>query len=130
MKTILERETDPQPGQYTYAPAGRRDPFVSLMKPIEGTAENRPHKPGMEGFLIQEVALKGIVQTKEGYIAMIQGPDGKSYFCHPGQRLFDGTITAMDQKTVTFRQDVSDPLSPVKVRDQKKSLYPSEEARQ
>ena len=130
MKAILERETEPQPGEYAYSPAGRRDPFVSLLKPVEGSSQDKKHKPGMEGFLIQEVALKGIVKTTEGFIAMIVGPDGKSYFCRLGRRLFDGGITSMDQTTVTFRQEVTDPLSPVKVRDVKKSLYPSEEARQ
>ncbi len=128
MRQLLEREVEPQPGDYVYNPGGRRDPFVSLLKPVEGSIKtNRP--VGMEGFLIQEVALKGIVKTKEGYISMIVGPDGKSYFCTVGQRLFDGAITAMDQTSVTFRQEVTDPLSPVKVRDVKKSLYPSEEVR-
>jgi len=130
MRALLERETEPQPGDYTYNPSGRRDPFVSLLKPVEGVAGQKQHKPGMEGFLIQECALKGIVKTKEAYIAMILGPDGKSYFVNVGQRLFDGAITAMDQTSVTFRQEVTDPLSPVRVRDVKKSLYPSEEARQ
>jgi Tfp pilus assembly protein PilP len=129
MRQLLERETEPQPGDYTYSAGGRRDPFVSLLKPVEGTVKtNRP--VGMEGFLIQEVALKGIVKTKEGYISMIVGPDSKAYFCTVGQRLFDGGITAMDQTSVTFRQEVTDPLSPVKVRDIRKSLYPSEEVRQ
>jgi hypothetical protein len=35
----------------------------------------------------------------------------------------------MDQTTVTFRQEDTNPLSPVRVREIKKSLYP-EEARQ
>ncbi len=84
----------------------------------------------MEGFLIQEVTLKGIVKTVDGFIAMLLGPDGKSYFCKVGQRLFDGGITGMDQTTVTFRQEVTDPLSPVRTRELKKGLYPAEEARQ
>jgi len=130
LRALLEREVAPAPGQYTYNPAGRRDPFVSLLKPVEGTGNPRATKPGMEGFLIQEVALKGIVKTKEGYVAMLVGPDGKAYFPRVGQRLFDGSIIAMDQATVTFRQEVTDPLSPVRVREIKKGLYPSEEARQ
>jgi type IV pilus assembly protein PilP len=130
MKALLEREVEPPPGAYTYSPAGRRDPFVSLIKPIEGVGQGRKNLQGMEGFLIQEVALKGIVKTKEGYIAMVVGPDTKAYFVTVGQRLFDGAITAMDQTSVTFRQEVTDPLSPVRVRDVRKSLYPSEEARQ
>jgi hypothetical protein len=46
-----------------------------------------------------------------------------------GQRLFDGQVVAIDATTVSFRQDVADPLSPVKTREIKQSLYASEEAR-
>ena len=84
----------------------------------------------MEGFLIQEVALKGIVKDAKGYTAMLVGTDSKSYFVKVGQRLFDGVITAIDASTVTFRQEVTDPLSSVRSRDVKKTLYPSEEGRQ
>ena len=75
IKAILEQEMEVPPGAYTYNPQGRRDPFVSLLKPVgpAGPGE-RPH--GMEGFLIQEVALKGIVKSEGSFIAMLQGTDG------------------------------------------------------
>lgn len=117
------------PGGYTYNPQGRRDPFVSLLRPVQAGGP-KTRKPGMEGFLIQEVALKGIVKDAKGFTAMLVGTDGKSYFCKVGQRLFDGVITAIDASTVTFRQEVTDPLSSVRSRDVKKTLYPSEEGRQ
>lgn len=139
IKQILDQELEPAPGGYTYNPQGRRDPFVSLLKPVgpQGAPGQRP--PGMSGFLIQEVALKGIVKQtgqgygaadKAGYIAMFLGTDGKSYFVTVGQRLFDGEIIAIDAANVTFRQEVTDPLSPVRTREIKQSLYQSEEARQ
>lgn len=130
IKSIIEQELQPDPGGYSYNPQGRRDPFVSLLKPVSADQGARTRRPGMEGFLIQEVALKGIVRTPKGYTAMLLGTDGKSYFVNVGQRLFDGVITSIDATTVTFRQEVSDPLSTVKSRDVKKTLYPSEEARQ
>ncbi len=139
VKSILEQELEPPPGGYTYNPQGRRDPFVSLTKPVAADRGPKTRKPGMEGFLIQEVALKGIVRVdgsgtgpaaKPGFIAVFLGTDGKSYFVNTGQRLFDGVITAIDATSVSFRQEVTDPLSPVKTRDVKKSLYASEEARQ
>src|SRR4029453_10417063 len=34
IKSILDRELEPAPGGYTYNPQGRRDPFVSLIKPV------------------------------------------------------------------------------------------------
>jgi len=126
-------------GGYSYNSGGRRDPFVSLQRPVAADRGPKTRKPGMEGFLIQEIALKGIVKTKgggigeasrSGFIAMFLGADGKSYFVTTGQRLYDGVITGVDATSVTFRQEVTDPLSPVKTREVRKSLYASEEARQ
>jgi len=125
-------------GGYAYNSGGRRDPFVSLQRPVAADRGPKTRKPGMEGFLIQEVALKGIVRTtgtgigvagRPGHIAMFLGADGKSYFVSTGQRLYDGVITGVDATSVTFRQEVTDPLSPVKTREVRKSLYASEEAR-
>jgi hypothetical protein len=125
-------------GGYSYNSGSRRDPFVSLQRPVSADRGPKTRKPGMEGFLIQEIALKGIVRTKgtgigvagrPGHIAMFLGADGKSYFVTTGQRLYDGVITAVDATSVTFRQEVTDPLSPVKTREVRKSLYASEEAR-
>ena len=81
-------------------------------------------------MLVQEVALRGIVKTQKGFTAMLQGTDGKSYFAQNGQKMADGVITSIDASTVVFRQEVNDPLSVVKSREVKKSLYQSEEARQ
>lgn len=135
---LLEAQLEPS-GGYTYNAQGRRDPFVSLQRPVAADRGAKTRRPGMEGFLIQEIALKGIVRTsgggmgvaaKPGYIAILLGTDGKSYFVTTGQRLFDGVITAVDATSVSFLQEVTDPLSPVKTREVKRSLYASEEARQ
>jgi hypothetical protein len=132
-------DVEVETGGYSYSSQGRRDPFVSLQRPVAADRGPKTRKPGMEGFLIQEVALKGIVRTtgggtgvatRVGFIAMFQGADGRSYFVTTGQRLYDGAITAVDATSVTFRQEVTDPLSPVKTREVRKSLYASEEARQ
>jgi Tfp pilus assembly protein PilP len=132
-------DVEVETGGYAYNSQGRRDPFVSLQRPVAADRGPKTRKPGMEGFLIQEVALKGIVRTsgggmgvaaEPGYIATFLGADGKSYFVRTGQRLYDGVITAVDATSVTFRQEVTDPLSPVKSREVRKSLYASEEARQ
>jgi hypothetical protein len=126
--TGLELES-PRDG-YSYKPENRRDPFVDLRRQISATEKGvRPQ--GIAGLMINEVALKGIVKNgDQGYIALLLGPGDKTWFCKLGQRLYDGAITAIDAATVTFRQEVTDPLAPVKTREVKKFLYPSEEARQ
>jgi Tfp pilus assembly protein PilP len=129
VKSIIDEELAPAPGAYVYSSQGRRDPFVSLLKPIGPGRGSAQRKPGMEGFLIQEVALKGIVRDRTGYIAILLGTDGKSYFVKNGQRLYDGVVTGLDAASVTFRQEITDPLSTMKSRDVRKTLYPSEEGR-
>ena len=130
MKESLKDVLEPPSGQYTYLVKGRRDPFISLLVNVGPSEAPKTRPTGMPGFLIQEIALKGIVKDESGFIAMLAATDGKSYFAKKGQRFYDGVIVDMDMATVTFRQDVTDPLSPVKTRDVKKSLYSSEEARQ
>jgi Tfp pilus assembly protein PilP len=128
VRSILNQEFEAAPGSFTYNPQGRRDPFVSLLKRIDADMSPKTRPPGIKGFLIQEVALKGIVKTPKGFTAMLMFND-RSYFVNTGDRLFDGQITGIDAATVTFRQEVTDPLSTVKTREVKKTLYPSEEAR-
>lgn len=130
LKSLVEKDLLPAAGGFTYNPQGRRDPFVSLLKPVSADQGARTRRQGMEGFLVQEVALKGVVKLQKGYRAMLLGTDGKSYFVSVGQRLYDGVIVAIDAGSVTFRQEVTDPLTTVRSRDVRKTLYPTEEARQ
>lgn len=114
---------------FSYDPTGRRDPFVSLVgrgSVVEATGE-RP--AGVPGMLINEVSLKGIMQERSGFIALVQGPDKKTYAIRPGQRLLDGTVKSITQDTVVFSQDVNDPLSLVKQREVRKTLRSGEENR-
>ena len=113
---------------YSYDPSGRRDPFVSLVgrgADAKSTA-NRP--AGLAGILINEVSLKGIMRDRSGFVAMVHGPDNKTYIVKPGDRLMDGTVKSIMADAVVFSQDVNDPLSLVKQREIKKSLR-SEESR-
>ena len=125
------RELAPAPGGYRYNAGGRRDPFMSLVRRGGAAKEDEAkRKQGIEGLLISELALQGIVKTVDGYIAFFAGPNGKSYWVKNNQRFYDGQLIGIDATTATFKQEVSDPLNPVKTRDVKKYLYPSEEATQ
>lgn len=111
---------------FRYDARGRRDPFVSLALGLNVLLpEERPQ--GLRGMLIQEVSLRGIVKTQDGYIAMIQGTDNKSYFARNGERLYDGNIQEIDDTSVVFRQEINDPLRIEKFQQVEKSLHPVEE---
>ena len=119
-------EPVPPPGVgYSYDPAGRRDPFISLSArgaelPVAG---QRP--AGVPGLLIGEVTVKGIFKSpKGGFIAFLQAPDGRTYTAKEGDKVFDGSVKAITPDAVVFSQDVNDPLSLVKQREVRKSIRP------
>jgi Tfp pilus assembly protein PilP len=114
---------------YSYNPEGRRDPFISLSG---RGADGRPpatRAAGLGGQLINEVSLKGIVKDSNGFYALVQGADAKTYTIRLGDRLMDGTVKAITADAVVFSQDVNDPLSLQKQREIRKSLRPGEESR-
>jgi Tfp pilus assembly protein PilP len=102
---------------YVYEPAGRRDPFVSLVGRGTETKPGTPRPSGLGGLLIGEVNVKGVLRDKSGFIAMLQGPDNKTYNVRVGDKLLDGSVKSINQEQVIFSQDVNDPLSLVKQRD-------------
>lgn len=113
---------------FTYDPAGRRDPFRSLVDALN-SAQKGPRPRGIAGMLISEINLVGIVQKGRQAIAFFNGTDNKGYFLKVGDTLYDGKITRIDRRTgtVMFRQDVNDPRSIKPYRDVTKRLTPTEE---
>ncbi len=113
---------------FTYDPAGRRDPFRSLVD-AANTIGKGPRPRGIAGMLISEVDLVGIVQKGKGALAFFNGSDNKGYFLRVGDTLYDGKIIRIDRRTgtVVFRQDINDPRSIKPYRDVTKRLTTAEE---
>lgn len=114
---------------YTYQPDGRRDPFLSLV----GTgADASASKRGLDGpasFTVAEISVRGVMQSRESLVAMIQGPDNKTYVIHQGDKLADGVIKSVMPQGLIIVQDVSDPLSIQKQREVRKLLRSLEDAK-
>ena len=114
------------PPNYEYAPQGRRDPFVSLINrgndgKDTGAATAR-RADGVPGMVTGELAVRGILQTRGAWVAMVSGPDGKVYTIRAGDRLADGVIRSVTATTVVILQEVNDPLSLEKQREVRKFL--------
>ena len=63
----------------------------------------------------------------DGWIAVLEGPDRKGYFVRAGQRMHDGVITSVDAAGLTYRQEITDPLSPAKSREVRRLLNSAQE---
>ena len=110
---------------YAYDPAGRRDPFVSLLGRGGDLPATGARPPGLPGALINDVTLKGVLKSGKGdFTALLQSPDNHTYIVHTGDKLMDGAVKAITQDAIVFSQDVNDPLSLVKQREVRKTMRP------
>jgi len=119
------------PSGYSYDPAGRRDPFISLLRRGNENATNETgvRPAGLAGIAVSELAVKGIMQSRNGYVALVQGPDLKTYIVKSGDEVFDGTIRAITANAVVLMQQVNDPLSLDKQREVRKVLRQADEVK-
>ena len=107
---------------YTYDPAGRRDPFRSLLvRPEDRALGARP--PGVAGMSIDEIVIYGIWKTRSGYVAQVRATDNKSYLVRQGDLLYDGEVTRVGPNEVVFRQNINDPQSVKPFREVTKQLH-------
>jgi Tfp pilus assembly protein PilP len=113
---------------YTYEPENRRDPFISLIGTGADTTVTRKGE-GIAGMAIAEISVRGIMQSRGGYVAMVEGADKKTYVVHAGDKFADGTIKTILPTGLVIIQEVNDPLSLVKQREVRKLLRSLEDAK-
>jgi Tfp pilus assembly protein PilP len=119
------------PENYTYEPETRRDPFLSLLgtgTTVDTRAGSRPD--GAAGISVNELSVRGIMRSQGTLIAMVQGPDSRTFVVHAGDKLLDGVIKTVTLQGLVIVQEVNDPLSLVKQREVTKRLRPLEDAKQ
>ena len=121
------------PPNFEYAAGGRRDPFLSLVKrgADSGSTASQPVKraEGVPGLMVSELTVRGIVQTRGVWVAMVGGVDGKVYSIRAGDKLADGVVREVTAQAVVILQEVTDPLSLAKQREVRKLLRGGEEVK-
>lgn len=120
------------PADFTYSAGGRRDPFATLVRSgkssVSVPSDMRP--AGAAGLLVDELTVKGILLTNGTFVAMVSGPGpSQTYSVRAGSKLFDGTVRAIDARSVVILQQVTDPLSVQKQREVRILLRTQEEGK-
>ena len=115
---------------YSYHAEGRRDPFQSLVGTGSTAAATSRKGEGAAGLAVGEISVHGVMQSRGSLVAMIMGPEKKTYIVHSGDKLLDGTIKAITPQGLVVVQEVNDPLSLVKQREIRKLLRSLEDAKE
>lgn len=119
-----------EPQGYDYNPAGRRDPFISLVRrttQATGTSAN-PRPTGLGGLSIEQIRMTGVVKGRQGFSAIVKGVDNRTYYVKAGDELYDGKVRAVTADAMFLIQNVNDPLSDARTREIKRLLRPEQEA--
>jgi type IV pilus assembly protein PilP len=113
---------------YSYDPGGRRDPFLTL---IGGSSASKSAAKidSASSIAVAEVSVRGVLESRGKLVAMVKGPDNKTYIVHQGDRLLDGAIKSITPQGLVIEQEVNDPLSVVKQREVRKLLRGLEDAK-
>ncbi len=121
-QSLIDQDESAMAGRaYTYDPAGRRDPFRSLL--VREQNRGGPQRPpGIAGISIDDLVVHGIWKTKAGYVAQIRATDNKSYLIRAGDLLYDGEVIRVGPNEVSFRQNLNDPQSVKPFREVTKQL--------
>lgn len=121
-EALLEQDEAALAGRaYSYDPAGRRDPFRSLLVRPEDRARGE-RAQGIAGMSIDDVVVNGIWKVRSGYVAQVRATDNKSYLIRAGDLLYDGEVTRVGPNEVVFRQNINDPQSVKPFREVTKQL--------
>lgn len=121
-EALLEQDEAALAGRaYSYDPAGRRDPFRSLLVRPEDRARGE-RAQGIAGMSIDDVVVNGIWKVRSGYVAQVRATDNKSYLVRAGDLLYDGEVTRVGPNEVVFRQNINDPQSVKPFREVTKQL--------
>jgi Tfp pilus assembly protein PilP len=121
--------TPPAQEAYTYRADGRRDPFLNLIGAGSEKVTSRKGD-GASSLSVGEISVRGVMQSRGALVAMISGPDNKTYIVHQGDKLLDGTVKSVTPQGLVIVQEVNDPLSLIKTREVRKLLRSLEDVKE
>jgi len=99
-----------------------RDPFLALLAGSRGPIVLPPGKAGLQ---VSTLRVDGIVRSQNGMIVVVLNPQGRTYFLHQGDRLFDGRVEQISMDAVTFQESGKDPFGKEIERTVVKRVYPT-----
>lgn len=102
-------------------PANRRDPFISPI--VKASGGGGPVcETGKRCLMVDQIALKGIVKSPNGYIAVVENAAKRAYFLRENDPVFNGSVVKITGDTIIFREQTVDKLGKQSMREVTKKV--------
>jgi Tfp pilus assembly protein PilP len=90
-----------------YSMTGKRDPFVS---PVVNRQSGSGCSTGKKCLDIEQIALRGVVKSDNGMIAVVTNGLNKAYFLRENDPVFNGYVIKITVDSIVFKQNFQDRL--------------------
>ncbi len=112
--------TEKKPEPKKVSAAARRDPFVSPV--VHMAAVGSGCSSGKRCLAIDQIALKGVVKSENGMIAVVVNAMDKAYFLRENDPVFNGYVTKITADSIVFKETFHDKLGKELTRDITKTI--------
>jgi Tfp pilus assembly protein PilP len=99
---------------------GRRDPFLSPV--VARAAGGSGCSNGKRCLAIDQIALKGVVKSETGMIAVVTNALEKAYFLHENDPVFNGYVVRITGDSIVFKETIQDRLGKALTREVTKKI--------
>ena len=113
-------DSDKKPEPRKVGAAGRRDPFISPVVAMGVTGSGC--STGKRCLAIDSIALRGIVKSDTGMIAVVVNAMDKAYFLRENDPVFNGYVVKITGDSIVFKETFHDKLGKELTRDVTKSI--------
>jgi Tfp pilus assembly protein PilP len=109
-----------KPAPRKISAAGRRDPFISPV--VNMGAVGSGCSSGKRCLTIDQIALKGVVKSDNGMIAVVVNAMDKAYFLRENDPVFNGYVVKITGDSIVFKETFHDKLGKPLTRDVTKTI--------
>lgn len=109
----------PKPEEKKYSMTGKRDPFIS---PVVSRQGGSGCSTGKKCLDIDQIAVRGVVKSDNGMIAVVTNGLNKAYFLRENDPVFNGYVLKITVDSVVFKQNFQDRLGKPFTKDVVKRL--------
>jgi len=111
-----EKKDDSKPINLT----GRRDPFLSPV--VNRSMVGSGCSTGKRCLAIDQIALKGVVKSDNGMIAVVVNAVNKAYFLRENDPVFNGYVVKITGDSIVFKETLQDKLGKPFTREVEKKI--------
>jgi hypothetical protein len=112
IKKLAEQQEAKAPGKAPEMAKGdkRRDPFVNPVVRVVSTGPTATCSGGKHCLSPDELAVRGIVKSQNGWIAVVENQAKRTYFLHEKDQIFNAVIEKITKDTIVIREQTVDNL--------------------